>query len=265
MAWKRLSFNTTADKVDVLAELLESAGACAVTIECGDDQILCETASERAPLWDRMRVAGLFSSRTDLDRLLKWLKDKLGAQRLPPCAIESLEDRDWGRAWMDRFRPMRFGERLWVCPSWEAPPEPGAANVILDPGMAFGTGTHPTTALCLNWLAEAKVIDGATVLDYGCGSGILALAAAKLGARRVLATDLDATALQVTCENASRNGVSDRLTTVTPEAVGTVSADIILANILANPLISLVQRLRELGRPGCHLVLSGILKEQVAA
>ena len=180
---------------------------------------------------------------------------------LPQHRIEQLEDRDWAREWLKDFKPMRFGTRLWICPTAYTPPEPDAVNLSLDPGLAFGTGTHATTALCLEWLDGHDLRDR-LVVDYGCGSGILAIAAARLGAREVWAVDNDPQALVASRDNAARNGVMDRLHICLPPAFPALQADVLLANILAGPLVSLAQLFAACLRPGGRLVLSGILKTQ---
>jgi len=194
-------------------------------------------------------------------RLLAELK----LEALPPHRIEPLEDRDWAREWLKDFKPMRFGRQLWICPTAYSPPDPAAVNLILDPGLAFGTGTHATTALCLEWLDGAD-LEGKEVVDYGCGSGILAIAAARLGAKIVWAVDNDPQALVATRDNAARNGVTDKLQISLPsrflERRPSPKADLLLANILAGPLVSLSPVFAAQLTPGASLVLSGILKSQ---
>ncbi|NNF97157.1 MAG: 50S ribosomal protein L11 methyltransferase, partial [Halobacteria archaeon] len=175
--------------------------------------------------------------------------------------LNPLEDRDWVRAWMDGFEPMRFGKRLWICPSGYTPPEPQAVNILLDPGLAFGTGTHPTTAMCLRWL-DAHPPQDLAVIDYGCGSGILAIAACKLGARHVSGVDTDPQALLATYDNAEKNQVSDCIDAYLPADFHSQAVPLLLANILAGPLQSLASRFSELVVPAGHIVLSGILAEQ---
>ena len=160
---------------------------------------------------------------------------------------------------MENFKPICFGEKLWIVPSWHEPPQPNTVNILLDPGLAFGTGTHPTTALCLQWLDKAD-LTGKTVIDYGCGSGILAIAAALLGANKVIGVDTDPQALEATQANAQRNGVI--IETYLPQHCPTVECDLLLANILAGPLMELMPRFVELTRPDTQLVLSGILDVQ---
>jgi ribosomal protein L11 methyltransferase len=190
------------------------------------------------------------------------LMQQLGLDQPLECRIERVDDQDWAQAWKQHYKPIHMGGRLWICPSWCEPPAAADINVILDPGMAFGTGDHPTTALCLEWLAQQE-LRGTTVLDYGCGSGILAIAALKLGARAAFAVDLDEQSLTVTRENAERNGVAGRLQIMPPAALpADFQAELVLANILAGALIELAPRLIAHCRPGGAMVLSGLLAEQ---
>ncbi|RMD80565.1 MAG: 50S ribosomal protein L11 methyltransferase [Gammaproteobacteria bacterium] len=253
-----------------VAAALEAAGALAVTLqeasgggEGPSSQPVLEPGPGETPLWPLVRVSGLFPGDEDPSPVLEALRRALG--HLPPHRWGRLPERDWVRAWMDRFGPLRCGRRLWVCPSWAAPPPEAEVVVRLDPGLAFGTGTHPSTALCLSWL-DAHPPAGLEVVDYGCGSGILALAAARLGARSVLAVDHDPQALQATAANAAANAVAGRIRTLAPEALSPrARADLVLANILAGPLQALAPRLAGLLRPGGRLVLSGILEAQALA
>jgi len=176
--------------------------------------------------------------------------------------IEQIEDKDWECEWMDNFHPMRFGERLWICPSWRDVPDPDAVNVMLDPGLAFGTGTHPTTSLCLSWL-DGLDLQGKTVIDFGCGSGILAIAALKLGAAQAIGIDIDPQAIQASRDNAERNGVADRLSLYLPhQQPENLQADVVVANILAGPLRELAPLIGVLPKAGGHLGLSGVLASQ---
>ena len=183
-------------------------------------------------------------------------------QAFPDHRFEILEDKDWVREWMDQFHPVQFGARLWICPSWLTPPEPTAINVMLDPGLAFGTGTHATTALCLEWLDSAP-LSGKLVIDYGCGSGILGIAALKLGGNKTYAIDIDPQALLATRQNAEQNQITDQqLEVYYPQSCPLDMADILIANILAGPLASLAQTLNSLIRPGGLLALSGVLEHK---
>jgi ribosomal protein L11 methyltransferase len=203
----------------------------------------------------------LFEQDADVGAIAAALWRQLDLQAPPRIAVATIEDRRWETVWQHEFRPLRFGRRLWICPSAYAPPDPDAVNVILDPGLAFGTGTHPTTALCLDWLEQADLC-GKAVIDFGCGSGILAVAAARLGARRVWAVDHEAQALTATRANAMRNDVAERVEAVLPHALAAADASILIANILARPLIELAVRFAELVVPAGEIVLSGILEAQ---
>jgi ribosomal protein L11 methyltransferase len=264
MPWLQVGLYCDQDRAERWSELLEEAGARAVSLQDAEDHPLYEPDPGRTPLWHRVRVVGLFEAGTEPKPLMQRLARAMGQAMPPPWSAEHLEDRDWERAWMERFAPMRFGTRLWVCPGWRPVVDPEAVNIRLDPGLAFGTGTHPTTALCLEWL-DLHMRPGWEVVDYGCGSGILALAAAKLGARRVWAVDNDPQALLACRENAERNQVDHLIEVADPTSFSgrhTAPADLVLANILAGPLIDLAPRLTGLVRPGGQLLLSGILEAQ---
>ncbi len=259
--WLQLSIFPGIHDPGSLEDALLAAGAVAVTLEDAEDDPVLEPAPGTTPLWSQTVVTGLFDARTtDIGAIQARLLAELHTGQLPPHRLEPLEDRDWARAWMDNYHPMSFGQRLWVCPSHLTPPQPQAVNVLMDPGMAFGTGTHPSTALCLTWLDSTEVSDR-QVIDYGCGSGILAIAAVMLGARHAIAVDIDPQALQATRENAARNRVGDQIEACLPEQVGTVSADIVVANILAGPLLALAPILASRVRPGGRLALAGLLRQ----
>ena len=260
MPWIRITLDASAHDPERLSDLLNEAGAEAVTMEDGADQPVLETLPGETRLWNRTQVTGLFAADVDGANIAARIRRSLDDPALP-ATITVLEDQDWERAWLDRFQPMRFGRRLWVCPHNLTPPNPDDVTVMLDPGLAFGTGTHPTTALCLEWL-DAHELQDQTVIDYGCGSGILAIAAAKLGARQVWAIDHDPQALTATTDNAIANGVAERITTLTPEALPAMTCDIVLANILAEPLLTLAPQIAQRLQAGGRVVLSGILVEQ---
>ena len=212
---------------------------------------------------------GLFEADTDGDALLDYLGNgwlaAFANTPFPNYKLEILEDKDWERQWMDRFEPLQFGSRLWVCPSWKPVPDPMAVNLMLDPGLAFGTGSHPTTALCLQWIAEQDW-QGKTVIDYGCGSGILAIGAILMGAERVLGVDNDTQALTATKDNAQRNGIAAQAIPVfLPEDTPQEAVDVMLANILAGPLIEMAAHLAELTKVRGLITLSGILEHQADA
>jgi len=262
MPWIQIKLQTTGKKSPQVEDLLMGLGAVSVTLEDSKDQPLLEPPPGATPIWDDTTVTGLFETDVDPDLVCAALRSQLGADL--PIRVEALEDKDWIREWMDSFEPIAFGKRLWVCPSWKTPLDPSAVNMMLDPGLAFGTGTHETTALCLRWLDSAD-LTGKVVVDYGCGSGILAIAAALLGASKVYCVDNDPQALMATRDNAARNNVADRLEVYPPGSLPAINADVMLANILAGPLMSLSEHLSSLTNPGGHLVLSGILQDQAQA
>ncbi len=263
MVWLRITLDSTVRDPELLSELLSAAGAEAVTFEDAADQAVLETLPGETRLWHHTQVSGLFAAGSDGPRIVDRLRQAVADPALR-TTIVTVEDQDWERVWMERFRPMRFGRRLWICPRGHTPPKPEDITVMMDPGLAFGTGTHPTTALCLEWL-DARDIRGKTVIDYGCGSGILAIAAAKLGARRVRAVDYDPQALTATASNAEINDVGDVVSLHEPNDLAEAGSDILLANILAGPLQELAPRFARLVRPGGHIVLSGILTDQAPA
>ena len=237
-------------------------GAIAVSLFDAGDEPLLEPAPGETPLWQSVRLRALFTESVDPDLTAATIAAVLGLA--PACiAVEHVEDRIWEREWLKDFRPMRFGRRLWVVPAGQQPEGPAAAHLELDPGLAFGTGTHATTALCLEWL-DAHVQGGERVLDYGSGSGILALAALKLGASAAVAFDIDPQALIATRENAAKNGLSGKITVAEHAERIAGPFDIVLANILAGPLVELAPRLAPMARTGGDLVLAGLLERQVA-
>ncbi len=262
--WRQLSLLSAEHTPEQLEEALLAVGALAVTLTDEGDDPLLEPPPGTTPLWPHTRVTGLFAADRDLAEVEHQLRQQLDAAPLLLLEHHVLEERDWVRAWLDDFKPMRFGDRLWVCPSTLTPPDPQAVNLRLDPGLAFGTGTHPTTALCLTWLDSAPVAQQ-RVLDYGCGSGILAIAAALLGAQQVQVVDIDPQALLACAQNAEHNQVAGRLSAVDADTLDQDSVDILLANILAAPLIALAPRFTGWLAPGGWLVLSGILPSQAAA
>lgn len=262
--WLQLRMEVASDATSAVEDTLLTLGAIAVTLDDAGDDPIYEPAPGEEPLWPTTRVTGLFPGVTSADALETALQGAFAPSPMPAHELLSLDDRHWEREWLKDFKPMRFGSRLWVIPGEHEPPEPDALNIALDPGLAFGTGTHATTALCLEWLDGCNDLAGASVIDYGCGSGILAVAAALLGAERVLAVDNDPQAVTATELNAARNGVSDRITACLPDAVpADATADILVANILASPLIGLAPRFDALMRPGACIAISGLIERQV--
>ncbi len=264
MTWLQLRLDTRPEQVEALEELMLASGAVAVTLEDNADQPVLEPGVGETPLWQQTRLTGLYSADTNMAAVLAQFPTSLTAHSEP--RVEILEDKDWEREWIKHYQAMRFGERLWVCPSWLEPPEPGAVNLLLDPGLAFGTGTHPTTAMCLSAL-DGLPLEGRSVVDYGCGSGILAVAALKLGATQALGVDNDPQALIATRENAVRNRLADTTLSVALPGADNITAwqaraDVVIANILAGPLLELSGTLLALARPGATLMLSGLLATQ---
>ena len=261
MAWLKFTLHSDTEHAEKVSDALEELGAQAVTMIDAEDQPLFEPLPGETPLWANLEITGLFEADIDTAQLIQNLGAQLPENIVASHRLEPLEDKDWSRVWMDDYHPMQFGERVWIVPSWCEPPQADAVNILLDPGLAFGTGTHPTTSLCLQWL-DGQSLSGKQVLDYGCGSGILAIAAAKLGAKKITAIDIDPQALQATQDNAQRNHVNELISTHLPMDLPDAGYDMVLANILAGPLAELADLLCATLRPGGSLVLSGILAEQ---
>ena len=261
MPWIQTHLVVDKSRAPLIELLFEELGALSITLGDAGDEPMLEPGPGETPLWSATRVTGLFAADTDTDALRAAINQALDRETGRHLRLEVLEDRDWERAWLDRFQPMRFGRHLWICPTGHRVRQPGAVVVDLDPGLAFGTGTHPTTALCLEWLDSARLA-GRTLIDYGCGSGILAIAALKLGASGAVGVDHDPQALLASRANARRNGVSDRLELCLDRECGNAPAPLVMANILANVLIELRPAISSLVAPGGELVLSGILREQ---
>jgi ribosomal protein L11 methyltransferase len=266
MEWRQFVMNLESLPAAAVEEIFTRHGAEAVTLsDAGDDPVL-EPGPGETPLWAQVKITGLFPPSADLAGLQQDLRHSLHLGELPDCHVEALAERDWEREWLRDFRPMRFGRRLWVCPDNQAIDAATSDAVIvhLDPGLAFGTGTHPTTALSLEWL-DQQDLAGRRVLDFGCGSGILAIASVLLGASHVVALDIDPQALTATRSNAQRNRVPDRIaTTGDAESLGD-EFDVIVANVLAGPLALHARTICSRLVPGGALALSGILENQSAS
>jgi len=263
MAWLQLTLEATHSNSDQLSELLTQAGSVAVTLQDAFDDPIFEPPIGSTPLWKELLITGLFEADINIDAVLDLVKQKTGS--LPSYKLNPLEDKDWIRAWMDDFKPMQFGQRVWICPTWHTPPDANAVNIMLDPGLAFGTGTHPTTSLCLKWL-DKHFYEPIDVIDYGCGSGVLGIAASLLNARKVYAVDLDPQALIATLANAEKNQVNNKLETFSVNSFkqqnDQLQCPLLIANILAAPLIELAPMLSSHVISGGHILLSGILEEQ---
>lgn len=267
MPWLQLRIELDGRDPAPVEDALHAAGAFAVTLDDARDDPIYEPPLGELPLWPSTRLTGLFSGDADPAILGATLENALGPDPLPVHEFTALDDRTWEREWLKDFKPMQFGERLWVIPGEHEPPDPDAINLKLDPGLAFGTGTHATTALCLAWL-DGLDLKGKRVIDYGCGSGILAVAAALLGAAEVLAVDIDPQALIATRENAERNSVAHLIAarsaapTMQSQEDVPFQADVLVANILAAPLVALAPTFEALTAPWARVSVSGLLERQ---
>lgn len=262
MAWVQIRINSTNQQAESLSDYLEEIGSVSVTFMDSQDTPIFEPLPGETRLWGNTDVIALFDAETEMQQIVHQLKSAGYLSEDTAYKIEQIEDKDWEREWMDNFHPMQFGKRLWICPSWREVPDENAVNVMLDPGLAFGTGTHPTTALCLEWL-DGLDLQGKTVIDFGCGSGILAIAALKLGAKRAVGIDIDPQAILASRNNAEQNGVADRLQLfLAKDAPTDLQANVVVANILAGPLKELAPTISQLVKPQGQLGLSGILETQ---
>ena len=261
MPWIQLKINSQAEYAEQIGEMLSASGAQAVTFIDAKDTPMYEPKPGEVMLWPDTQIVGLYDAEYDMSRVISQLSQSKLLGKNFNHKLDQLEDNDWEREWMINFHPMQFGERLWICPSWRDVPDPNAVNVMLDPGLAFGTGTHQTTSLCLRWLDRLELSE-ATVVDFGCGSGILGIAALKLGAKRVIGIDIDPQALLASQDNANRNDVGEKIELYLPEHQPEFKADVVLANILAGPIRELRTVITEYCKTGGKLVLSGILDNQ---
>ncbi|MBP7218211.1 MAG: 50S ribosomal protein L11 methyltransferase [Acinetobacter sp.] len=268
MNWLQIHITVEQHQVELTETLLLTLGAVSVTLDDAEDQALLEPLPGETPLWDKVIVTGIYQQEEDAPIDVDTLKSFLQAQ-LPDVAMrhEYLENQVWERAWMDYYEPIQIGEKYWIVPEWLEAPEADATNIKLDPGLAFGTGNHASTFLCLQWLGKTDVKDK-IVIDYGCGSGILGVAALLLGAKKVYATDIDPQAVLATQQNAELNGVLDRLYVGLPhefeQEFKPQQADILVANILAAPLMALAPEFATLLKNEGEFALAGVIEEQVA-
>ncbi|MDD5462294.1 MAG: 50S ribosomal protein L11 methyltransferase [Methylococcales bacterium] len=261
MAWHQISVITNENVAPLLADFFSNLGAVSVTYMDAEDEPVYEPAIGETKIWTNTQVIALFELDAEPELIKTLVLRQFKKEDLHNWLHEEVADQKWERAWMEYYKPMKFAGSLWVCPTDQEQVEPGTVCLTLDPGLAFGTGTHPTTALCLEWLANHDLA-GKTVIDYGCGSGILAVAAILLGSKIAHAVDIDPQALTATQSNALKNNVQDRVHCYLPEQFAPFQADIVLANILAKPLIEMSEQICALLAPGGQLVLSGILYEQ---
>jgi ribosomal protein L11 methyltransferase len=261
MPWHQLTVTTTEKSAPKVAKYFTHLGAVSVTYLDAQDEPVYEPRIGETKIWTNTQVVALYELDVEMDAVQKAINKKFQHHALNDWQYEYIDDQVWERAWMEFYHPMKFAQRLWVCPTGQEQREDGTVCLTLDPGLAFGTGTHPTTALCLEWLASAD-LNGVTVIDYGCGSGILAVAAVLLGAKEAYCVDIDPQALTATHDNAIKNNVEDKIHAFLPENFTPFKADVVLANILAKPLIDLSSPICALVKEKGALVLSGILAEQ---
>lgn len=261
MPWIQINATVPEHLVEPLSDVFMDANAASVTFIDAEDQPIFEPEIGTTPVWSLTKVTALYDAEVDSKPIIEFVKNTLPEVSSFEFKTEALEDKDWVRAWMENFKPMQFGQNLWIVPSTMQAPNPNATNLILDPGLAFGTGTHPTTALCLTWL-DGHAPKNQTVIDYGCGSGILALAAQKLGAVDVWGTDIDPQAITASIDNAQRN--QSDMTFALVANFNPPLADTLLANILAGPLKELAPEFSRLLKPQGTLILSGLLTTQAA-
>ena len=263
MPWWQLSVGCEADELALIEELMLSHGAQSISIGDARDEPIFEPLPGETPLWSHSIISGLFSADHIAEDLIQSFASVLPAHLVNSLQCQRLEDEDWKNSYQDHFDPIQVSKRLWIVPSWHEPPDAAAVNITLDPGMAFGTGSHATTALCLSWLSDTP-IEAWDVIDFGCGSGILAIAALKLGASKVQAVDIDKQALLATRENCRINQIESKQIFIgEPQQLANHQVDLLMANILCQPLIDLSKQLTNLVKPGGKILLSGILKEQV--
>ncbi|NNC99868.1 MAG: 50S ribosomal protein L11 methyltransferase [Gammaproteobacteria bacterium] len=267
MSWSQLTFVVDAAAVDQVSAALELCDAQAVTTANAGEDEFYEAAFPGTPNWRKVSVTGLFDAALEMDPVIEFVRGQLNAYKSAdgdieiPTSLETLIEQDWERVWLSSFKPIKVGSRLWVCPSWCDPVQPQERNIILDPGLAFGTGTHATTAMCLKWLADQK-LSGKRVLDYGSGSGILAIAALMSDAAAADAVDIDPQAVTSCRDNAARNHLDDKMKACLPEELKPGVYDLVIANILAEVIIELRDTLLLHLRPDGVLLLTGILSSQ---
>lgn len=262
MNWQKIRCQVDAKHSDTLCNVLEAFLASSVTVENAGEDEFYEVAFPRTPDWDTVFVSALFNDQVDLKDVIDFIQGSVFNGQEVPLVLEKLVDQDWQQVWLDSFKPFEVGENFWIVPSWHDAPKPNSRNLILDPGLAFGTGTHPTTRMCLDWISRNQH-DGSKVLDYGCGSGILAIASLLCGAVQADGVDIDPLAVDACEQNAIKNQVSDRLNTFLPSDAPADKYDLVIANILANVLIEFSADLIKATKAGGTILLTGILLDQV--
>jgi len=263
MTWQQLHLTCPSADLEQVEALLMELGALSISLGDAGDNPIYEPMPGDSPVWQESIISATFGKDSDIEQLSQMLMARLPAALAQTVTRGSFQDRDWQQAYRQHFKPLQCAPNLWIVPSWLEPPDPGATNLRLDPGLAFGTGSHPTTALCLAWLAEQD-LQGLGLIDYGCGSGILAIAGILLGAQQALAVDIDEQALSACRANMAMNSIpQQRIRVCLPQAAGKTTADLLMANILAGPLVDLAPRLAGMVRSGGKILLSGILNSQL--
>ena len=257
MSWQCIELIIAADKESYFSELFDEFGALSVTITGADETQVFEVDGQANDNWQSIQLTGMFAADANIEALLT----QLAAHKHIEVRKKHLPDRDWERTWLENYKSQKINEKLWICPSWLEPVDSQAITITIDPGMSFGTGTHQSTRLCLKWLSELN-LDQSTLIDYGCGTGILAIAAIKLGAVSALATDIEPRSLAASRENASKNAVSDAIEICLPQVMPAIQVDLVIANILAGTIIDLAQVLTAHTKPQGLLLLAGILRSQ---
>ena len=263
MAWWQLSVQCRADELEATEDSLLALGAVSITLSDAQDEPIYEPLPGDTPVWQDSIITGMFDAKQELEDLYDHLLKLLPDHQVATARMTILEEQDWERVHLQHFNPIQCADNLWVVPSWLEPPDPAAINIRLDPGLAFGTGSHPTTALCLDWMAHED-LNHQSVIDYGCGSGILSIAAAKLGAKQVFGVDIDPQAVDASLENSRRNGIKPDLLHISLSSKLDIDkVDLLIANILSGPLVVLAPKFADMIKPGGKILLSGILKTQV--
>lgn len=263
MTWWQFSLNCQASELELVEDLMLGLGAISISLSDAGDEPIYEPLPGDNPVWQESIVTATFENATSPETIYQQLTTRLPQHLATRLQQSTLQERDWEQAYKQHFKPLQCAPGLWIVPSWSQAPEPGATNIELDPGLAFGTGSHPTTALCLAWLGAAR-LEQQRVIDFGCGSGILAIAAIKLGAINVVAVDIDEQALTATRSNMKANGIDNtQIQTSLPESMDRARVNLLIANILAGPLVDLAHQFADLVESGGFILLSGILKTQL--
>jgi len=262
MTWQQAVITTDPENAPLFETLLEQMGALSITMTDGSDQPIYEPPLDTTPLWQQVLVTGLFEEQHDLSQAKQLLSKGINNSHDWTLQVEQLKEQVWERVWLEHFTPIKFGHEFWVCSTEHQAPDSAKTVMWLDPGLAFGTGTHPTTALCLEWLSHQDLVQK-NIIDFGCGSGILAIAALLMGANNAIGIDIDPQALKATIDNATKNQIQQKIQVYDASDYPNTPEDVVIANILAEPLISLAPQIMALVKPDGQLILSGILSTQI--